>query len=94
MPVEVESGLPFHMTTDCPLKPEPSTAMIVCGDPATREVGEICVTMGVGGGASMAKGVAPEVPPPGAELTAVMERLPLEVTSAEVSEKLTLVALV
>jgi len=70
---------PLKSTVDDALKFVPVTVRVNCAPPAVVEVGEILVVVGTG--FLTVKVCAPDVPPPGAGFTTVMESVPPTVMS-------------
>jgi len=77
-------ALPFQFTIELEVKPLPLTVKLKAAVPAVAAAGKSEVRVGAGLGAAMGNAMAPEVPPPGAGLTTVIEALPMVAISAAV----------
>jgi hypothetical protein len=67
--------LPFHLTTELPLKLLPLTVNVKPASPATLVNGVMLLTEGTGFWTD--NELAPEVPPPGAGLKTVIDTVPV-----------------
>lgn len=79
----VTRSLPLRRTIELLLKPVPLTVKAKAGSPTVLTAGLIVVI--VGAGLLIVKVIAVVVPPPGAGLKTVMDRVPAVATSATVS---------
>jgi hypothetical protein len=78
----VVRALPFQFTVEAATKPPPLTVKVNAALPAGAALGEIELSVGTGLGIEMLNDTAPEVPPPGAGFTTVIEAVPVAAMSA------------